>query len=535
MQYPFGVTSRLFKTCINLFCTGLLAALFLVLTAAHLSAQSKWAFPGPDGRLVYAHTEKGDHIPDFSYAGYEGGGVALPAVPAKRTVAPSGSDDTTAIQAAIDAVSALPLVGGFRGAVELAPGTFRCEQTLTISASGVVLRGAGLGDHGTTIVMTGTPHLALHIAGQIARKYTGPTIPITDPYVPVGSSVLHVADASRFHPGDTIRIRKPVTPAWVHFMGMDDLERPGREEHWVGGGRLDTLRRIAAVDMNAAGGNTLTLEVPLMDSYDSQFFEGSQAEVHKVELPGRIDHVGLEYLRIVAPKRSIAFGDPSFDGLVIDDTADSWVRSVAWEETTQGVRVNNGSARITFLECDVTQRVPVTSHAKPTEFACNGTQILFDRCTGSGDRTLYFATEAREQGPVVVLHCRFRGNGAVAPHQRWSTGLLVDNCEVPGGSIEMMNRGEMGSGHGWAIGWAVVWNSSAHVLAMNTPPGSMIWSIGNRGAETNPPFPSFDERHSTRLAPATIESSGKPVQPQSLYLAQLRERLGDQAVKNVGY
>jgi hypothetical protein len=394
----------------------------------------------------------------------------------------------------------------------------------------VVLRGSGNSKGGTTIVMTGAPHLAIHIAGQIERKYIGPTIPITDPYVPFGSSVLHVAEATKFHAGDTIRIRKPVTRAWIHFMGMDDLERPGREEHWIGGGHLDTWRRIVAVN-----GNMLTLEVPLMDCYDSQFFDGAQAEVHKIELPGRIDHVGLENLRIVAPKRRIAFGDPSFDGLLIDDTADSWVRSVAFEETTQGVRVNNGSARITFLECDVTQHVPVTSHAKPTEFACNGSQILFDRCTGSGDRTLYFATEAREQGPVVVLHCRFRGNGAIAPHQRWSTGLLVDNCEVPGGSIEMMNRGEMGSGHGWAIGWAIVWNSSAHDFAMNTPPGAAIWSIGNRGAETNPPFPSFDERHYTRLAPATIESPGKPVQPQSLYLEQLRERLGDRALKNIGY
>jgi len=508
---------------------------FLALAATQLSAQSKWVYPGPDGKLVYGHTEKGDHIPDFSYAGYEGGGVALPTVPTTVTVAPSGSNDSAAIQKAIDQVSALPLVNGFRGAVELAPGVFHCAQTLTISASGAVLRGAGRGDHGTTIVMTGAPHLALHIAGQIERKYIGASIPITDPYVPFGASMLHVADAGTLHPGDTIRIRKPVTPAWIHFMGMDDLERPGREEHWIGADHLDIWRRIVAVNMNTATGNTLTLDVPLMDSYDTQFFDGAQAEVHKIELPGQLAHVGLENLRIVAPRRRIAFGDPSFDGLVIDDTADSWVRSVAFEETTEGVRVNNGSERITFLMCDVTQHVPVTSHAKPTEFACNGSQILFDRCTGSGDNTLYFATEAREQGPVVVLHCRFRGDGAIAPHQRWSTGLLVDNCEVRGGNIEMVNRGEMGSGHGWAIGWAIVWNSSALKIAMNTPPGTGIWSIGNRGDEINPLFPSFDSRFHASLASAIIESPGKPVMPQSLYLEQLRERLGDQAVKNIGY
>jgi hypothetical protein len=134
-----------------------------------------------------------------------------------------------------------------------------------------------------------------------------------------------------------------------------------------------------------------------------------------------------------------------------------------------------------------------------------------------------------------VLHCRFQGNGSIEPHQRWSTGLLVDNCEVSHGSIAFQNRGEMGSGHGWTIGWAVAWNSSAHEIAMNKPPGTGIWSIGNRGAETNPPFPGFDDRGHARLASAIIESPGKPVQPQSLYLEQLRERLGDQAVKNIGY
>src|SRR5580704_9857277 len=159
-------------------------ALTLALVATTLPAQSHWAYPGPHGKLVYTHTAKGDRIPDFSYAGYEGGGVALPNVPAKRTVAPSGSDDTTSIQAAIDAVSALPLVNGSRGAVELAAGDFHCAHPLVISASGVVLRGAGSGSSGTTIEMTGSPHQALRIMGQLQQTATGVSTFVTDAYVP---------------------------------------------------------------------------------------------------------------------------------------------------------------------------------------------------------------------------------------------------------------------------------------------------------------------------------------------------------------
>jgi hypothetical protein len=496
-----------------------------------LPAQSRWVHIGAGGKLVYSLTPKGDRIPDYSYAGYEGGGVALPSVPAARKVAPSGADDTAAIQSAIDEVSALPLMGKFRGAVELAPGTFHCATTISITTSGVVLRGAGPGEKGTTIMMTGSPHLAIRLAGNLQQKEVGAAINITDAYVPAGAITIHVAGATSLHPGDLLLISKPVTTAWVHFMGMDDMHRNGQAEHWVSANHLDVRRRIAAIS-----GNTITLDVPLMDSYDASFFDGGHATATTIDVSGQIAQVGVEGLRFVAPKQSIALGQPEYSGMQVRDVIDSWVQSVTWEETTNGVSVNPGSERITFLKCDLEQHVPITSSAKPADFACNGSQILFDRCTGSGDSTFYFATQDREQGPIVVLHCRFLGNGHMQPHQRWFTGLLIDNCEVPGGGIDLMNRGEMGSGHGWPIGWAVVWNSTAQTFAMNTPPGSMIWSIGNHGAEVNPRFPLFDGGPPRPpLEPATIESAGKPVAPESLYLAQLKERLGPGAPKNIGY
>src|SRR5512147_1649793 len=89
-------------------------ALIAVMAAGSTGGQvaegvkSGWVHLGPDGKLVYRTTPAGDRIMDFSHAGYMGGGVALPAVPTRRTVAPSdGPDDTAAIQAAIDAVAAL--------------------------------------------------------------------------------------------------------------------------------------------------------------------------------------------------------------------------------------------------------------------------------------------------------------------------------------------------------------------------------------------------------------------------------------------
>src|SRR5436853_6666901 len=105
-----------------------------------IAAQSEWVRAEADGKLTYKTTPAGDRIMDFSHAGYMGGGVALPDVPVKRTVEPAEGDNTARIQAALDAVAALPLKDGFRGAVLLAPGTFGCAGTIKITASGVVLR-----------------------------------------------------------------------------------------------------------------------------------------------------------------------------------------------------------------------------------------------------------------------------------------------------------------------------------------------------------------------------------------------------------
>ncbi|MEI7901205.1 MAG: hypothetical protein WCK89_13210, partial [bacterium] len=106
-------------------------------------AQSEWACLDTAGKLSYQTLAGGDHILDFSYAGYGGGGVKLPSVAVQKTVAPSGGDDSASVQSAIDAIAELPLKDGFRGVVLLAPGTFHCAKPITLSQDGIVLRGSG--------------------------------------------------------------------------------------------------------------------------------------------------------------------------------------------------------------------------------------------------------------------------------------------------------------------------------------------------------------------------------------------------------
>ena len=163
------------------------ALVALGLTAPAAAADrptSAWVHPGDDGKLVYRTTETGDRIMDFSHAGYMGGGVALPDVPVKKTIKPTGGDDdAAAIQAAIDEVAALPLEGGFRGAVLLEPGIYRCGGTINITASGVVLRGSGAtGESRSTLLLTGRPHaaIAMREGGRGGRRGRGGRQPRSD-------------------------------------------------------------------------------------------------------------------------------------------------------------------------------------------------------------------------------------------------------------------------------------------------------------------------------------------------------------------
>ncbi len=90
-----------------------------------------------EGHLVYTPDEKGNRIPDFSYAGYAAGEQSIPEIPVKIFVPVKPGDATTRIQAALDYVSTLtPDKNGFRGAVLLSRGRHELAGTLRIAATG---------------------------------------------------------------------------------------------------------------------------------------------------------------------------------------------------------------------------------------------------------------------------------------------------------------------------------------------------------------------------------------------------------------
>lgn len=492
--------------------------------------QSQWVYfkPGSSGKghLSYKLTPGGDRIMDFSTAGYRGGGTPLPQVPVKikLSINTGLQDQSAPIQKAIDSVSALPLINGFRGTVLLARGIFKCSQTLRINASGVVLRGSGSADNGTIIEMTGAPHNAVALGTKLQTRISGPVTQIKQDYVPSGTDHFLIADASTFKKGDLIRITKTVTPVWVKFMGMDQLFRNGKAQTWLNG-ELSVDREIKAID-----GHQITLTVPLTDSYDSRYFNPPGINVQKIEYANEVSDIGLESLQLRAKDQTGTINQQHDRAFTLAGLRDGWVRDIKIINTVNSISVTGRS--ITLEDIDIIHNLPTTGAAKPADINGSGSGLLFNKCRIQGDNVFFFATGAKICGPIVLLNCIFTGNGWIQPHQRWATGVLVDNCQVPQGGIDFMNRGEYGSGHGWAIGWSVAWNCQAAEFLNQMPPGSYNWVIGSQGQRAQKPMP-FQKK--PEVPEGIYDSHGEQVTPQSLYLAQLEDRLGPEAVHNTGY
>jgi hypothetical protein len=241
----------------------------------------------------------------------------------------------------------------------------------------------------------------------------------------------------------------------------------------------------------------------------------------------------MEHFRIVSPPLAATINQSLNRALHADGVSDAWVRDLKVENTINSFYFGGNTSRITIEGVDIRHAVASIGAAKPEDFWTGGTQTLVNRCSAAGDNVFYFSTGARMMGPVVVLNCVFHGDGHVQPHMRWATGLLVDNCEVPESGIDLMDRGIMGSGHGWTVGWSVAWNCTSKTYTIQQPPGSMNWAIGCKGREETSSQPGSP--NGPKLPSGIFDSPGAPVSPKSLYLEQLKERLGPQALANIGY
>lgn len=490
---------------------------------------------GSDGRLRYAlYPEQGSKkasniVPDFSRAGYQGGGVALPkanALPVRIVLSPSLiGDDHARIQQAIDIVGAQrPDDRGIRGVVFLKRGHYTISNGLVIRAGGVVLRGEGRDGHGTVIhsaqvgrlgriIEVGNPEPSrlLNAAGLSPVR-------ISAERVPVGAMRIPLQSTEGLRVGDGIILRRTPNAAWLGANGIDTARYGWTPEGFV----MDYERLVTAVE-----GNTVSLDAPVVDAVENRFGGG---EVYRVAKQ-RISEVGIENLRLEGnPATGTAVGTPDngpYTAIRFNGVRDSWVRNVTMLYVSHGITAHNGAHFNTFQDLSyLAPRYGQTEGMRRYAYNYEGNASfnLTQRCYAEQARHS-FVTGATTPGPNVFLDClAVNGSNDSGPHHRWATGTLYDNTRD--NQLKVQNRRQSGSGHGWAGAQQMFWNTGSAHYVVQAPPYAMNWSVGQIGevvpGKFQPEEPSGILQHRLQV-----------VSPRSLYLAQLSDRLGAQAVEAV--
>jgi len=485
-----------------------------------------------NGSLIYGMDSERNRIPDFSTAGYEAGNAPIPDVPVKVNVEAQGDADATSrIQNAIEEMSKVPAdEHGIRGAVLLGPGTFRIAGTIKLDVSGVVLRGSGSDKGGTLLVAEGLPRALVRIGGSGEWKEVRSRRPILDDVVAVGSRVVTVDAPDKFFGvGDRVIVQWNMTEAFIHTLGMDRIppRRDGGEvRQWPTNMALRFDRTIVAMEKTDKG-YRLTLDAALTQRMPKE----DNPVVWKYEFPGRISQVGVENLRSDGAtfKKAPNYDHPSiphrtdgsfFDSIFseFDAVENAWMRNVKLANYNNLVFVDLHGRAISVedVQGEHIDTPEKRGHAAPFAFEIDGQQVLMEHCNLTGHLNHVWATQARVAGPNVFRDSWAKGTELDAgPHQRWATGTLWEQLTLEG-KYDDYNQWNLGSGHGWAGAYNVVWNSTMDEIQVESPPGAYNWVIGSKGRHVGPQLGANG---------AYYQSSGAPVKPSSLYQEQLKERL----------
>lgn len=465
---------------------------------------------------LIVHEPQEDCWPDFSRVGYMWSDKPIPQLPVLKTIkAPDdGSDATELIQKAIDEFSG-------EGALLLEAGDYYVSGQLKIEKSNFVLRGEG---EATVLHATGTSDRNFLLMGPDTRcvydRSTSTRISVSR--LAVGQLWVPVRNPKHFNVGDRVVIWRPGTENWIHDLKMDQIPQnpEGRVEQWTAEGFGMTWERI----ITDIQGDRLFIDAPIVMEVSDEYGGGYVMKCSHERISGS----GIEDIAI----------ESDFDESVVDDNGvwvdenharsaivvfgaeHCWVRGVtASHFVFAAVHLHEASKNITVENCHSKMPVSLLTGSRRYAFQMHMCQLcLVKDCLCEHDRHGY-ATSARTPGPNVFLRCEGRNMyNEFGPHQRWSTGMLYDNCVSNKGLI-VQDRSNYGTGHGWAGTNIFFYNCEVGALICQSPwVTGKNWCIGCIG----------DRRDNTsqgleRPAGEWI-SFGTKVSPVSLFESQLEER-----------
>ena len=529
-------------------------AVATLLLAGGLQAAAPWRSTlYPDNWTPGFADGTGRFFHDFSQAGYRSGDIPIPdrTAPVTDVTRPpynadsTGATDTTrALQNAIDAVG---LSGG--GIVYLPQGHYRISpqgddnSALKIRDDRVILRGAGADRtflFNTAVKMRNKRVITLEPRTP-AWWNTGSGDPqgvALSRDLPAPSAIIPVIDVTSFAVGELVAIRNTLTQSYIDRLGMTGKWQSEN----LANRPLAYCRRIVSIDTTA---RTLTVDIPVRGF----LYTADRARV--VKTSGRmLSEVGLEDFSIgMLQHPGSTLDDDLYDkpgtaaydahgsiALSLSFVENAWVRRV-FTYAPKGNNPKNhllsnalrlwNTRLVTVADCDFKFPQYRGGGGNGYLYCLNAQDNLIRDCKAEGGRHNFdFGTMASSGN--VILDCTSKdGDLASDFHMYLSLANLIDNLTCDGDFIEARAlRPWGGPMHGVTTTQSVFWNtrglryaakhlgdSPALVYSHQFGDGYVIGTSGPASAVDSSDF---------------VEGIGQgdSLQPRSLYLDQLRRRLG---------
>ncbi|KAF9290666.1 hypothetical protein BGZ68_006381 [Mortierella alpina] len=527
---------------------------------------SKIVFPSdpadPESPLGYiAYNHQGDRIMDFSMAGWNEGNTELPDplldVPVIERLEPrpeadsddDKGDDTPRIQKAIR--RALKLTGASMnastvvptGALVLARGVYRIRKPLQISGSGLLFRGDSKG--GSRIVCQWAPNdfqYAIEVEGNDDEILDSTRIPIVADYSPVGSFFLNLDPARLLHSdldvGDQVIVSRVGNDRWIEYIGMDDFNTQKEGvRHWKRM-RARMFRTIRSLNRQTG---VVQMDAPLPISIERRFGGGWITQYND----NKVRALGIQFLDMVFPQNigrapndmlddegrgsedyRFSYGIFTNYALRLDNVCHMYLSHITTAFFHNFVSVGAGAHHLTMDS--IVHSYPDELYSGQSAFQLSGQLMRIQNSVTQGSFH-YVVHISHVMGPNVIHRVQALNVGKpfqpmpldfapgdVGPHMKFCTGLLYDQV-VTDGTIQIVNRGDIGSGQGLSGANSVIWNSRARegVLTHRTR-GFQNFVIGSED------FEAYDRMPWS--AHGWKEHLGSEVLPGSLYLRQLADR-----------
>lgn len=469
-------------------------------------------------------------LPDYSWAGYQRGEQAIPQAAGKvfdvtqyGAIPNDLTDDRDAIQKTIDAAQAN---GG--GIVYLPAGRYLVNTSmadrgmLRIEASNIVLKGAGSRDGGTIIHQIqpfgkGDPYdltrmhlgdniLLIHSRDEEQRMADKPVLCNVTSDIPRETFDLTVDQPDTLHVGDAVYLytrNKAVTEEAVKPFTI--------AEEWTsttkGTAYIVEIHEIKAID-----GNHITFTDPVR--YDVQAKHGWELRSRKT-----IANVGVEDIAFMGnhwhPYKHHRSGmdDSAWAMIKIKGVTDSYVQRCSFLNVSQSLYVAQ-SSYVSLL--NITQAGNTSHHSPRISFLSYGIFAgLIDDQAGSTHGPSLNA------GTIGTVFWRWTGvDGSIdshagRPHTSLYDCVTVNRISSSGGRRDYPQH----------LRQLMLWNTN---MIADKPLAYDFWQpeksnvfvmpmvVGMHGSPV-----TFNEEHL-----ALLESNGKAVLPESLFEAQLTQRLG---------